>query len=150
MKDKVHKEYYRRVRQLTSLKLNGGNIIRSINSWSVSLIRYSAGILKWTKDELKVMDRKTWKIITISRMYQPQNDTDRLYIPRMQTGWKLLSIAAVCVETEELNLSLYLDQSGERFLRYSRSDRILTEYEGFVSTTKKQKKEKSPRTRTSS
>ena len=86
MKDKVHKKYYRRVRQLTSLKLNGGNIIRAINSWSVSLIRYSAGILKWTKDELKVMDRKTRKIITISRMYQPQSGTDGLYISSMETG----------------------------------------------------------------
>ena len=58
MKDKIKKEYYRRVRQLTSLNLNGGNTIRAINSWAVSLVTYSAGILKWTKDELKAMDRK--------------------------------------------------------------------------------------------
>ena len=59
MKDKIQKEYYRRVRQLTSSKLNGGNTIRGINSHSVSLARYSAGILKWMKDELKLKDRKT-------------------------------------------------------------------------------------------
>ena len=59
MKDKIKKEYYRRVRQLTSSKLNGGNTIRAINSRAVSLVRYSAGILKWTKDELKAMGRKT-------------------------------------------------------------------------------------------
>ena len=56
MKDKIQREYYRRVRQLTSSKLNGGNTIRAINSRVVSLVsavlevRYSAGILKWTKD----------------------------------------------------------------------------------------------------
>ena len=78
MKDKIQKEYYRRVRQLMSSKLNGGNTIRAINSRAVSLVRYSAGILKWTKDELKVMDRKTRKIVTMQRMYHPQSDTDIL------------------------------------------------------------------------
>ena len=83
MKDKIKKEYYRRMRQLTSSKLNGGNIFRAINSRAVSFVRYSAGILKWTKDELKAMDRNTRKIMTMNRMYQRQSDTDRLYIP----GW---------------------------------------------------------------
>ena len=45
-------------------------------------------------------------------MYHPQSDTDRLYIPRMEGGRGLLSIAD-CVETEEQNLSLYLNQSEE-------------------------------------
>ena len=49
MKDKIQKEYYKRVRQLTSSKLSGGDTIRAINSWAVSLVRYSAGILNWTK-----------------------------------------------------------------------------------------------------
>ena len=49
VKDKIQKEYYKRVRQLTSSKLNGGDTVRAINSWAVSLVRYSAGILKWTK-----------------------------------------------------------------------------------------------------
>ena len=140
MKDKIKKEYYRRARQLTSSKLNGGNTIRAINSRAVSLVRYSAGILKWTKDELKAMDRKTRKIMTMNRMYHPQSDTGRLYILRMDGGRGLLSIAD-CVETEEQNLSLYLDQSEERLLRLSKSERILPQYEGPVSTGKKQKKE---------
>ena len=46
MKGKIQKEYYRRVRQLTSLKLNSVNTIREINSSAESLVRYSAGILK--------------------------------------------------------------------------------------------------------
>ena len=97
MKDKIQREYYRRVRQLTSSKLNGGNTIRAINSRAVSLVRYSAGILKWTQDELKAMDRKKRKIMTVNRMYHPQSDTDRLYIPRMEGGRGLLSIVG-CVD----------------------------------------------------
>ena len=56
IKDRIQKEYYRRVRKLASSKLDDGNTIRTINSRAVSLVRYSARILKWTKDELKVMD----------------------------------------------------------------------------------------------
>ena len=96
MKDKIKEEYYSRVKQLTSLNLNGGNTIRAINSRAVSLVRYSAGILKWTKDEIKAMDRKTKKILAMNRMYHPQSDTDRLYIPRVEGGRGLLSIARLC------------------------------------------------------
>ena len=96
MKDKIKEAYYSRVKQLTSLNLNGGNTIRAINSRAVSLVRYSAGILKWTKDELKAMDRKTKKILAMNRMYHPQSDTDRLYIPRVEGGRGLLSIARLC------------------------------------------------------
>ena len=140
MIDKIKKEYYRRVRQLTSSKLNDKNTIRALNSRAVSLVKYSVGILKWTKDELKAMDRKTRKIMKMNRMCHPQSDTGRLYILRMDGGRGLLSIAD-CVETEEQNLSLYLDQSEERLLRLSKSERVLPEYGGPASSTKKQKKE---------
>ena len=68
MEDKIQREYYRKMKQLTSSKLNGRNRIRAINSWAVSLVRYSAGILKWRKDELKFLIRKTPKIMTINTM----------------------------------------------------------------------------------
>ena len=68
MKNKIQKEYYRRVRQLTLSKLNDENRISAINSQDVSLVKYSARILNWRIDELKVTDRKTQKIMTINRM----------------------------------------------------------------------------------
>ena len=78
IKDKIQKEYYRRVIQLTSSKLNGGNTIRAANSRTVSLVRHSAGKLKWTKDELKVLDRKIQKIVMMNTMHHPQSNNDRL------------------------------------------------------------------------
>ena len=84
------------------------------------------------------MDKKTQKIMTTKRKYHPQGDTDRLHIPLMDSGRGLLSIAG-CLETEEQDLSLYLDQSGERLLRVSESESILPQYEVPVSTAKKQK-----------
>ena len=90
------------------------------------------------KDELKVMARKTRKIMTMNRMYDLKKDTGRRYIPRMENGSGLLSIAD-CAETEEQDLSLNLGQSEERLLRVCKSEMILPENEGPVTTAKKQK-----------
>lgn len=35
MKDKVGKKYKRRVRKILESKLNGGNIIKAINTWAM-------------------------------------------------------------------------------------------------------------------
>ena len=45
MKDKVKKEYYRRVRKVSETKLNSGNVFKAINTWAVSVVRYSAAFL---------------------------------------------------------------------------------------------------------
>ena len=49
-------------------KLNGRNSVDALNAWAVSVVRYSAGIVKWRKDEMKEMDRKTRKIICIREL----------------------------------------------------------------------------------
>lgn len=85
------------------------------------------------------MNRKILKVMTKNRMYQPQSNTVRLLISIKEGGQGLLRITD-CVETEEQNLSLYVDQSEEIF-RISKSEKILPDYEGPVSTAKKQKKE---------
>ena len=42
MKLKLSKEYVRRLRKVLKSKLNGGNLVRGVNTWTVSLLRYSA------------------------------------------------------------------------------------------------------------
>ena len=63
-KEKVKTQYYRQVRKILETKLNGGNIITGINTWAISLLRYSAAFLDWTGAELEQIDRKTRKIMT--------------------------------------------------------------------------------------
>jgi len=45
--------------------LNGKNKINAINTWAVSVLRYGAGIIRWTKEELRSLDRRTRKILTM-------------------------------------------------------------------------------------
>ena len=70
----------KRVRKILKSKLNGGNVISAINSRAVAVVRYGAGIIKWTKLELEELDRKTRKLMTIYGAHHPTVDVDRLYM----------------------------------------------------------------------
>ena len=52
------KKYIGRVKKTLSSKLNAGNVINAVNSWAVSLLRYSGGTANWTKSELAELDRR--------------------------------------------------------------------------------------------
>ena len=65
MKDSIQKEYLRRTRKLLETKLSSRNLIKGIDTLAVPLVRYSGPILKWTKDEIKQMDWRTRKLMTM-------------------------------------------------------------------------------------
>ena len=70
IKNKIQKEYLRTTRKLLKTKLNCRNLIKGINSWAVSLVRYSGPFLKWTRDELRQIDQKTRKLMTMYKALQ--------------------------------------------------------------------------------
>ena len=61
MKEKTKKEYLRSVRKLFETKLYCWNLVKRINPWAVSHVRYSEPFLKWTRVELKQVDQRTKK-----------------------------------------------------------------------------------------
>ena len=92
VKDKIQKEYRRRTRKQLEKKLSCRNLIKGINTWAVPLVRYSGPFLKWTRDELKQMNQRTRKLMTIHKTSHPRNDVDRLYASRKEGGRGLASI----------------------------------------------------------
>ena len=72
MKDKIRKEYLWRTRK--------------------QLVRYSGPFLKWTRDELKQMNQRTRKLMTMHKALHPRDDVDRLYVSRKKRGRGLASI----------------------------------------------------------
>ena len=82
MKLNVSKECIRKLRKVLKSKLNGGNLVRGVNTWVVSLLRYSAAFVSWRKSELQAIFRKTKKLFTIYGALHPKSDVERLYIPR--------------------------------------------------------------------
>ena len=116
MKEVFRKEYLRRIKLIMKSKLNGRNKILAVNTWAVSLMRYGAGIIKWTKNELQEVDRKTRKVMTINKELHPRSDVARIYVSRTKGGRGLISCEN-CVKGEENNLSWYIKNSREIFLR---------------------------------
>ena len=71
MKLNVSKECIRRLRKFLKSKLNGRNLVRGVNSWAVSLLRYSAAFVSWRKSELEAIYRKIKKLFTIYGALHP-------------------------------------------------------------------------------
>ena len=73
-KEKIKTEYLRRSRKLFVTKLFSRNLIKGINTRAVHLVRYSGPFLKWTREELKQMDQKTRKLMTMHEALHPKDD----------------------------------------------------------------------------
>ena len=78
MKLNVSKEYIRRLRKVLKSKLNGGDLVHGVNTWAVSLLRYSAAFVSWRKSELEAIDRKTRKLFTIYGALHPKSRCRRI------------------------------------------------------------------------
>ena len=121
MKEKVGSEYKRRVRKILETKLNGGNVIKGINTWAIPVLRYSAAFLNWTKAELQEMDRRTRKLLTMHNGLHPRSNVDRLYIPRREGGRGLMSVEDT-VNLATIGLKRYVKESKEKLLVAARGD----------------------------
>ena len=75
-KEKIRKEYLRRIRKLLETKLGSKNPIKRINTWVDLLVRFSWPFLKWMKKELRQMDQRKKKLITIHKALHPRDDID--------------------------------------------------------------------------
>ena len=62
----------------------------TLNTWAVSILRYGTGILKWNKNELQEMNRKTWKFMAMNKELHPRSDVARLYVSRQNGGRGLI------------------------------------------------------------
>ena len=50
-----------------------------MNAWTVGIIRYGAGVLEWMKEELKTIDVKTRKSMTINGSLHWRENVGRFY-----------------------------------------------------------------------
>ena len=124
MKEAFTTEYYRRLGLVLDLKLNGRNKITAINTWAVADLRYGAGILKWTQDEVKEFDRKTRKKMTMAGAFNLNSEVDILYIPRNKGGRGLVG-STDCIRSEENGLGWHIKDSKEQFLNGARQVGII-------------------------
>ena len=119
MKGQIKKESTRSVKNILKSKLNGWNIISTINSKSVSIVKSGAVIICCTKMKLEELDRKTRKLVTMEGAQQPMAAIDGLYLQRCDGGGGLIGQEdCVQVEVDSLStLEMYLSSSNEKMLK---------------------------------
>ena len=91
MKEKIKKEYLRRTRKQLETNLFSRNLIKGINTLSTVRVRYWGLFLKRTRNELKQMDRRTRKLMTMHKTLHPRDDFDRLCLSRKEGGRGLIT-----------------------------------------------------------
>ena len=117
VKTKARREYEQRVKQVLRSRLNGHNKMQAINAYAIPVISYTGGIIDWTEEEKKDLDRRTRKLLTMHKGLHPRADVDRLYIPRKAGGRGLRKIKDT-IENEERNLATYIwNNTGQQMLK---------------------------------
>ena len=92
MKEKIRKEYYRRIRLVLKTELNSKNRIEAINTLAVPVVQYGFNIINWNLADLNRLDTKTRKLLTSNNMHHPEADVDRLYLLRSSGGRGIIEL----------------------------------------------------------
>ena len=119
--------------------MNGWNLVQGVNTWVVSLLKYSAAFIKWKKCEFLAVDGKTRNLLTIYGGFHQKSDCDRLYTHRKDGRRGLIAIED-CVELPVRCLEVYVYGSEQRLRQAASGDRV----DGLeaASALKKAKKKK--------
>ena len=91
-KERVTKEYYRRIRKIWDSELYSSNKVISHNIFANPVITPTFGIIAWTKDELEQIDIKTRNILSSTGSFHVNSDINRLYTHRNKGGRGLNSL----------------------------------------------------------
>ena len=77
MKNKVKKEDYRNIREVFVTKLNSGNVFKAINTWAVSVVRYSGAFLGWSRFQLWEIEWRTRKLLAMHNGFHPKSNVEQ-------------------------------------------------------------------------
>ena len=89
-------------------ELNARNKITAIGALAVPLLGYCFCINNRRTEEIKTIDRKTRKMLTMYKMHHPRAEMDRLYKKRIEEGRGLVQIEAA-YKAEIINIAEYIN-----------------------------------------
>jgi len=84
------------------------NKFTAIRGLAVPVMRYSFSIINRRIEEIKQIDKKTRKMLTMYKMHHPKADKYRLYVKRKEGGGGLVQVEAA-YKAEIINIAEYLN-----------------------------------------
>ena len=112
-KERVSKEYFNRVRKIWKSKLSAFNKTIAHNMFAVPVLTPTYGVLDWTIQEIRNIDIKTRKILSMTGNFHINSDVDCLYIPRSEGGRGLKAIQTA-YECRIVSLNHHLSRNKDR------------------------------------
>ena len=112
-KEKVRSECFRRVGKIWNSELYCRHKVTAHNTFAIPVLTPTFGILSWSKEELKQIDVKTRKMLTLSGSFHLNSDVDRLYCHRSEGGRGLNSVDDTYI-SRIVSLNLHLDQMEQK------------------------------------
>ena len=103
-------------------------MIGGINTWAVDVVRYSAGVVGWTIEEMASMDRRTRKILATNGCLHTRSNVPRLYLRRKE-GERGLIGNKECVRKERKSMYDYLRKKTEWMLQAALKEKVVVEEE---------------------
>ena len=88
------------------------NKLTTINTFAVTVIRYTVAVVSWRRKDLKETDIGTRKLMAMHGVFHTQSSTARLYTSRKEGGRRLHSIKNV-VRQEEQSLKSNVSREAE-------------------------------------
>ena len=98
-KERVSKEYISWVKKIWSSELSAFNKTIAHNAFATPVITPTIGILDWTIQEIKDIDIRTRKILSVTGNFHPNSDVGRLYIGQ-KVCWKRSKILSTPLKVE--------------------------------------------------
>ena len=96
--------------------LNSSNKIAAVNTLAIPVVSYSFNIINWQMQEVKKMDAKTRKIMTMTRMNHLKAGVDRIYVSREEGGRRLIQLECT-YRTSKIGLEIYLKEAKDKLLK---------------------------------
>ena len=116
MRERLRREYLRRVKVVLRTELYGRNKILAINGFALPVLTYGFGVIHWGCTDLQQLDRRTRKLLSMHGVHHPAADVDRLYAPCSDGGRGLQQIESTyqsCI----VGLNCYLADSSDPLCR---------------------------------
>ena len=137
-KERVTKEYFTRVRKIWPSELSAYNKDIAHNSFALSVLIPTFGIIDWSIQDIKDLDIKTRKQLTMSGNFHPNSDIDLLYIQRNLGGRGLRQIQRV-FESLIISIRQYLLRNRNRNMNIAyicdeEKDKLLRVGENLLQT----------------
>ena len=118
-KSRVQKEYFKRLKKVWSSELSVFNKTIAHNAIALPVPTPIFGILDWTVEDIKAIDIKTRKILSLTGNFNINSDVDKLYSTRKLNGRGLIKPVQEAFDSRIVSLRQHLTHCHTRNLLMS-------------------------------